>query len=531
MDAYHTQNTMTLRDYVRILFRHKWVIIVSFLTIVGTVAIGLKMRTPMYETEVKLLITAEKQVESPFFRDILGSGNTEIALTQSEIVLSNPVIQRAVLATKLYKRPLDYEKKYCSKIKGLFVDRQIRQFEKILNKYPEEQRNAIVFRKAAETLKDTITIEPLRDTNLIVVRAREFSPIGAVVTANIIARSYIIFDLEQQLAELQIKYGKKHQAIKQLAETINAMNEKLTGEPLSDIEAIGPASVKIIEQAQLPLLPLGIPEVLIFILAVIMAPFVGIWLAFVFEYMDQTFKSPMDMERYLNVPYLGFIPKPKFGQKRILSKIAGENHFVKSYRTFSDQVYLLVKDKSLKTISITSSIAREGVTEIVLNMGIDFSARLENKVLLIDGDFRGPKLHRLLRKDNKKGFSDILAGDVSFKECVQSINKNMSVLFAGKSKLNPITLLDTARMDKVMKEARKDFDIVIIDSTYLQNYQDTSMISSYVDGVVLVVDEGKTRRQVVRAALKPLQDKNVNIIGAVLNNRTYDIPRIIYKWI
>jgi polysaccharide biosynthesis transport protein len=214
-----------------------------------------------------------------------------------------------------------------------------------------------------------------------------------------------------------------------------------------------------------------------------------------------------------------------------LSKIAGENHFVKSYRTFSDQVYLLVKDKSLKTISITSSIAREGVTEIVLNMGIDFSARLENKVLLIDGDFRGPKLHRLLRKDNKKGFSDILAGDVSFKECVQSINKNMSVLFAGKSKLNPITLLDTARMDKVMKEARKDFDIVIIDSTYLQNYQDTSMISSYVDGVVLVVDEGKTRRQVVRAALKPLQDKNVNIIGAVLNNRTYDIPRIIYKWI
>ena len=103
-----------------------------------------------------------------------------------------------------------------------------------------------------------------------------YNPVAAAALANILSRSYTIFDLEQQLAEMQIKYGDKNLAVTQLRDSIDKMTRNLTGQPLPDVEAIGPASVKIIEQAQPPMKPAGIPKILVFILALFMSLFLGV---------------------------------------------------------------------------------------------------------------------------------------------------------------------------------------------------------------------------------------------------------------
>ena len=101
------ENSATLRDYMRVLFRQKSVTIVTFFTVMATVAAGLMFKTPVYEAQVKMLISAEKQLSSPYYRELLGQ-RVEVALTQSEIVKSNPVIERAVRVLGLFRRPLDY---------------------------------------------------------------------------------------------------------------------------------------------------------------------------------------------------------------------------------------------------------------------------------------------------------------------------------------------------------------------------------------------------------------------------------------
>jgi len=111
-------SNMTLRDYLRVLFRHKAVIITSIITVTATVIVGLIFKTPVYQAQVKMLISAEKQVESPYYREILSDRSLQLALTQSEIVKSNAVIGLAVRALGLYNRPLDYEKNFSS-IDGL----------------------------------------------------------------------------------------------------------------------------------------------------------------------------------------------------------------------------------------------------------------------------------------------------------------------------------------------------------------------------------------------------------------------------
>ncbi len=531
MEQTQSQNTTTLRDYARVLFRHKAVIITCFITVMATVFIGLKLKTPLYEARVKMLISAEKQVESPYYRDIIGMRQIDIALTQSEIVKSNPVIERAVMAMKLYEQPLNYEKRYCSSLKARLVDRSTKKLAEKLSQYTNEQQTAILFRSAVERLRKSIKVEPIRDTSLFTISAKDYSPVGAAIIANVVSRSYVIFDLEQQLAELQLKYGDKHLAVKQLRDTIEEMKKGLTAGPVSDIEAIGPASVKIMEQAQIPLEQAGPPEFVTFILALFMAPFLGVMLAFVFEYMDQTFKSPLDMERYLDFPYLGSIPRKKLRDKVVSPDFKSNSAYVKAFRSLSDQVFLLIKNKNIRSILFTSSLAREGTTAVVANIGRYLANKLGHKVLVIDANLRGSNMHKLLKLSDDKGLSDILAGEAGFNECIRTLDDGLSVITSGNSGFNPMTLLDTPRMASMMKEAREKYDVILIDSAYLKDFQDAIMTSDYTDGVVLVIDEGRARRQVVSSAIKPLENKGANMLGAVLNNRTYAIPRLIYEWI
>lgn len=96
----------TLRDYLRIVFRHKAITINTFLIIIISTVIGLELRTPVYQSHVKMLVSAEKQFESPYYKVLQGYQH----LTQNEIVFSNPVIERAVKALRFQERPPDYDR-------------------------------------------------------------------------------------------------------------------------------------------------------------------------------------------------------------------------------------------------------------------------------------------------------------------------------------------------------------------------------------------------------------------------------------
>ncbi|MFA5272035.1 MAG: polysaccharide biosynthesis tyrosine autokinase [Candidatus Omnitrophota bacterium] len=505
---------MTMRDYIRVLFRHKAVIFTSIIVVTLTTFAGLLLKTPVYKAEVKMLIQAQQQVESPYYREILGYGNMPLALTQSEIVRSNPVLGLTVRALSLYSRPLDYERSFASKLKKLVIIAQVKTMEKDLNKYSEEQKKGALYRMAIEDLKHNVKVEPIRDTNLFVISVTDYSPVGAATIVNTVSRAYAIFDLEQQLSELQLKYGEKHPTSIQLKENIEKMSKNLSGQPLSDIEAIGPASVKIIEQASLPIRPEGLPRPMMLALAFILSIFLGVMLAFVFEYLDQTIRFPKEAEEYLNVPCLGSIPK---GAKQSY------------YHDLADQIYLLMRDKKLKSLVFTSALAGEGVSTLVVNLGTYLAKTVKHKVLVIDANLRNPTIEKLFKIPKETGLVDVLEGKLSFEKAVKEAGNNLDVLAAGSTTLNPVTLLSSHMMQELLKIAKEKYPIILIDSAQISIYKDGVILSAYADGAVMVVNEGKTRKQVVKASLAHLEQNKTNILGVVLNNRTFPIPEKIYN--
>lgn len=530
MDLDQTSET-TLRDYLRVLFRHKTVIAVTILTVCATVFTGLKLKTEVYESSVKMLITAEKQVESTYLKEMYSGRNVQQTLTQSEIVKSNPVLNRVVRSLALDKRPLDDEKKSSSPLKARLIDYNTRAFSKKLESVPAGQRDAFFFRRAVESLKNSINVEPIRDTNMFTISVRDYNPVAAALIANVVSRSYVMFDLEQQLAELKLKYGTKHPTVNLIEDSIAALNKTLDGRPLDDIEAMGPASVKIMEQANAAMEPTGTSQTLTFMLAVVMSVFLAVMLAFVFEYTDQTFKTPRDIARFLKVPFLGSVARTRFSGNKLIKDAREKSGYFQSYRGLSDQICLLFKSENLRSFLITSATANEGSAKIVANTGYYLARILQHRVLIIDANLRTSSMSRLLKHTapQEKGLAAYLEDRASIDEIVQDYGVGPDVITGGATNKNPATLLGSEKMGQLLKTAAREYDIVLIDCANVQDYKDAAVLSALADGLALTVNEGATRRQVVQNACAQLQEHNAKIKGVILNNRTFPIPGIIYS--
>ena len=552
----------TLRDYLRIVFRHKAVIITVFMITALSTIVGLELKTPVYIAQVKMLITAEKQTASPYYKVLIGgAGRSEIALTQSEIVNSNPVIERAVRVLKLNERPRDYEKNYCSALKTRLIDLRLKMSninkkepsEKKSQYYPythesdntqqnkisltqpevvnskQEHDQTYQFRMAVENLKGRVMVEPIMDTNLFTIKVSDFNPVAAAIIANVVSRSYVIFDLEQQMSELQLQYGDKQPIVMQLRDNISKMIQNLSGEPLPDVEAIGPASVKIIEQAQVPLYPTGTSKRIVIFFALFMSLFFGVMLAFVFEYIDHSFKSPQDIELILGLPLIGSIPKRGFKDKRLIKDTKKITDYVQSYYNLSDQIYLLMKDKNIRSVMITASSNLEGSTTVNVNLCNFLSSKAGHKVLIIDANLRTPTIHKFFNVQDSPGLIDVFKGNIALTKAIQSVSSNLDVLPAGKISHNTDIFLNYLYMSDIIKTSREKYELIFIDHANLRSFKEVCILGSYLDGVILVVNEGKTRQHVMKSLLMPLRQKNVNLVGIILKNRTYPIPKIIYE--
>ncbi len=524
---------MTTRDYIKILFRQKIVILLTIVTVSLSTYAGLQLKTPVYEAQVKLLVTAEKQVDSPYYRDMYGNRNVEASLTQSEIVKSKPVLERAIAALGLLKRPLDYEAQYATPLKKALIADQTKNLK--LNGLSPEARQGMIYRYVLEDLKANIKVEPVRDTDLFTIRASDFNPIGAAIIANAVSRSYVIFDLEQQYVDLQTKYTEKNPIVQQMRDNITKMEKGLSGQPISNIDAIGPASVKIIEQATPPLKPLGLPNKLTLVLAIAMSVFLGIFLAFMFEYMDQSFHSKNDLENFLGVPVIACINKKKsLKDRKLVKDVTDANKAPRatSYRILAEQIHFMAKTKGYRSLLFSPVHPKEDVSSVIANVAVYLSKRMGLRTLLIDADIRHPHLHKMFgdKNDrNERGLAQLLDGSLHPDDVVHSLGEKLSIIKAGRSLTDPGMLIDSAILSKHLNALKPLYDIILIQGSNLRDFRDATLVGPAVDGLIVVVGESTVRRQVVHYAVKHLREHNTKVIGAIMPNRNYLLPKFLYE--
>jgi len=448
----------------------------------------------------------------------------------AELVKSNVVIERVVKALKLYQIPLDYELRYAPRFKAALMKPGVERLKQDLKKMSTEQKQDFLFQIAMERLSGRISAEPEENTGFFTISVRDVNPEFAAILANSVSRSYLIFDLEQQVLELQLKYGEKHSTVIELQDHIRKLETTLDGKLIPDLEALGPASIKVVMQAKTGSPVEGVNRPLMLVLSFVISMFLSVILSFIFHYVDHTFRSPQDIEDYLNISCLGSIPRRKSKDKLLTGDANPHaNDYIRSYDNLCDQTLLLMKDNNIKSLLITDAEGSQDSTFMVINVGTYIAQRTSNKVLIIDADLRKSSVSKIFNISDSQGLNEVIGEKVLFEDAVHNLGPNLSVLPAGKTALNPVSILNSSIMSDLIKIAEEKYDLVLINSAGIANFIDSVLLSSITNGFAVVINEGHIRRQVIIEAIAPLKQRNVNIVGAILNNRRYVIPDILYK--
>lgn len=186
-----------------------------------------------------------------------------------------------------------------------------------------------------------------------------------------------------------------------------------------------------------------------------------------------------------------------------------------AYRTLRTNIQFSNVDENLKVICVTSSGPSEGKTTTSCNLAETF-AQSGKRVLLIDGDLRKPRVHKVFKISGTKGITNLLAGQMKLEEVTNYVGSDLTVIPCGPIPPNPSELLASKRMKELLDELRNLYDIIIIDAPPVGVVTDSAILSTIVDGILLVVASGKTDIDGAKRAKQLLENVNARILGVVM---------------
>jgi len=301
-------------------------------------------------------------------------------------------------------------------------------------------------------------------------------------------------------------------------------------------------NISIVDHAITPEGPIGPNRMRGVFLAMVLSLGLGIGLALFLEYLDDTVHSTEEVERLLHLPALAVIPAvapaarrkalaatsgalQKNGQAstnpELLMNVDGRSPLAESYRHLRTSVLLSTAGRAPKALLVTSSLPGEGKTTTAVNTALSL-AQTGASVVIVDADMRRPRLRGIFGLDATAGLSSILSSEMSDDEMAALVHhdpaSDLNILTSGPIPPNPAELLGSEQMRRLVLALQRKFTHVVIDSPPIASFTDGVLISTMVDGVLLVVHGGKSSRHVVRRSRQLLQDVGAKIFGVVLNN-------------
>ncbi|OAS21875.1 CpsD/CapB family tyrosine-protein kinase [Paenibacillus oryzisoli] len=189
-----------------------------------------------------------------------------------------------------------------------------------------------------------------------------------------------------------------------------------------------------------------------------------------------------------------------------------------SYRALRTNIQFSSIDEELRVIMVTSAGPGEGKSTTLINLAVAY-AQTDKRVLVIDGDLRKPTMHHTLRVSNRWGLTNLLTNELTIREVLQdTFIPNLQIITSGPIPPNPSEILASKKMTSTIEELKQRFDVILIDAPPAIAVTDSQIISSRSDGVILVVNSDRTKREAVLKAKQNLDNVRARILGVVLNN-------------
>ena len=283
--------------------------------------------------------------------------------------------------------------------------------------------------------------------------------------------------------------------------------------------ALQTSNIRVVDLAEVPIFPIKPRKKLNILLGAIFGLGLGIGLIFFLEYLDNTIKSPEDVERYLGIPLLGVLAKSReqASSTELIAHELPRSVFAEAVRSVRTSVAFSIIDKPKKLIMVTSAVQGEGKSFLVSNLASTF-ALAGNNTLIVDTDLRKPRLNEVFNVTRNPGLSNHLIGENDLESIVKSTSiPDLSIITCGIIPPNPSEILTSTAMEKFCEAVREKFDIVIFDTPPSMTVTDAVVLSRIMDGVIITIKSGEPVRETVKRCISQLASSKCDILGAVIN--------------
>jgi capsular exopolysaccharide synthesis family protein len=249
---------------------------------------------------------------------------------------------------------------------------------------------------------------------------------------------------------------------------------------------------------------------------------IGLMVAYLRQYMDTALTTEYDVRRHLNIPVLGLIPYVK--EEVNLYHQPPKAPLTELFNTVSTLLLATLKEGNLRTLLVCSTNPKEGKSTVATNLSLSL-ARKGYKVALMDSDLRLPQLHSLLNMDNSRGLCTLLENtrrpgteNIQLTDYLQpTAEENLWLLPCGPPPTNPVKLLESEQIKRVLSQLKESFDYVIVDSPPICTVGDSLILARLVDACLLVVGSGLVEQRDASWAKHLLSNVQASIIGVILN--------------
>lgn len=275
--------------------------------------------------------------------------------------------------------------------------------------------------------------------------------------------------------------------------------------------------LSVIEPANLPTRAEGTSKFIIIALAGLVGFSLGAGAAYLLDFLDRTVKTTADVERIFNLPVIGYISELMEKENNATYVVKDPNSILaENFRLLRSNIEFFQISKPIKTILITSPSQGNGKTTVATNLALSISQG-EQEVVLVDADLRRPAIHKALDMTKEPGLSDLIRNKADIDDVVRNwYGGDMKVITAGNIPPNITEVVGSRRIGSILGDLRERYEIVIVDAPPLI-IADAYNLASRVDGVILVMEPGRTAEEQARTVKEQLNRSSAHLLGIVFN--------------
>ncbi len=501
---------MELRPYVNILWRRKWVILITAIVTIVVVGIGTRQTTPTYQASTTLRIAATADASSNFY--IMSTYNDQLMNTYVEIATSKPVLDELSKRLNLNASPViaaevvpntELIKVTATSTDPKMAAREANTLAAILI----TQSNSL-YTGGGKTSQDVLSTQLAQ----------------AQSDLNQAQRQYENLIVQTPPASGQIDVARQQLQLKE-----DVYVSILTQYQQATLQAeIKTSMITVVDPATVPQAPSQPRVVLNYVLGLLAGLMGGVVIGFVVENLDNRLHDAQEIQTAAKLNLIAKIPRANKGQVNIsqlaLSPIA------EAYRGLAAKLLCQDHQKAPKTILIMSAEPKQGATTILSNLAFSL-AEYGKSVVAIDCNLRMPNLHKVFDVPNDRGLTDVLEQKTDVNKVLQKdANGQISVLTSGPVPAHPLQLLNSPEMTKLINELAQKFEYVLIDVPALLAVADVTALAKNVDGFLLVTPEQKATQRAVQAAGEFLAGFHEKYAGLVINQAKDDNSQYFYQY-